>query len=605
MSDSVSAANEVSITILFWIDTMHARITLDDGAMNAITGETGHAPPSEHYQDADSGIAVLLHGAPQVGENPVVGRQGSAGERIYQLYRAFGRDLLRHVQGQFSLCIIDPAERYALCAVDRIGRSTLYVRERHNGFSVAAHLSSITREDDFQPRIRPQSLYDYVFFHMIPSPDCIYPDVVKLQAGQCLEWRDGRTDKHFYWVPEFDEPSSLDWDASIAELHRLMGDSVAAEAGDDAATTGAFLSGGLDSSTVAGKLAKIFPGQANTFSIGFSAEGYDEIEYARIAATHFGNVAHEYYVTPDDVADFFEKIAEVYDEPFGNSSAVPTYFCARFARDNGIERLLGGDGGDELFAGNTRYAKQAVFELYGRLPSLLREGLLSPLLGGERRLPGPLGKLNSYVAQARVPLPDRLQSYNLLERVGIDTVFSPDFLATIDTSEPYAIMRDIYQRPAEASTLNRMLYLDWQQTLADNDLRKVTTMCELAGIDVRFPLLSDEIVDFSLRIPSKAKLRGKQLRYFYKRAVKGYLPDAILNKSKHGFGLPFGVWLRETPRLREIADESLRKLDQRGLFAEGFIPRIQHLHQNEHASFYGELIWILIILERWMENHGV
>ncbi len=587
---------------------MHARISLRDGGLEATASAAnppGRPQLSHKHQDPDSGISVLVHGSPRLGANPVTHEDQTPAEQILQLYRAFGRDFLKQVRGQFSLCVVDPAERRVLAAVDRIGRATLYVRERDDGLSVAAHLSSLTEEDDFQPALRRQSVYNYVFHHMIPSPDAAYVGIGKLQAGQFLDWRDGRSEKGFYWVPEFSEPTDLDWQASIDELHRLMGQSVAAEAGDDAATTGAFLSGGLDSSTVTGKLSEVFPGHANTFSIGFSAEGYDEIEYARIAANHFGAVAHEYYVTPDDVADFFEKIAEVYDEPFGNSSAVPTYFCARFAHENGVRRLLGGDGGDELFAGNTRYAKQEIFEKYSRIPAFLRHGLLDPLLGGKHRLPGKLGKLNSYVAQARIPLPDRLQSYNLLERVGIDTVFSPDFLADIDTSEPYRNMREIYARPNGASTLNRMLYLDWQITLADNDLRKVTTMCDLADIDVRFPLLADEIVEFSTRIPSNAKLNGKRLRYYYKRAVKGYLPDAILNKSKHGFGLPFGVWMREEPRLREIAIESLRKLDQRGLFAEGFIPHIQDLHQNEHAGFYGELIWILIILERWMENHGV
>ncbi len=587
---------------------MHARISLRDGEFDAVTHSAdlgGPGNPSDQFKDTVSGISVLIHGSPRISANPVSNADRPVAEQVFQLFRANGRDALASIGGQFSLCIIDPGQRYVLCAIDRIGRSTLYARERDDGITVATHLSSITGQADFQPELNHQSVYNYVFFHMIPSPDCAYAGVSKLQAGQCLEWRDGKTSTMHYWIPEFSEPTSMDWDAGIAELHQLMGDAVAFEAGDNAATTGAFLSGGLDSSTVAGKLAQVFPEQANTFSIGFSAEGYDEIEYARIASKHFGTHAHEYYVTPTDVADFFEKIAEVYDEPFGNSSAVPTYFCAKFARENGIERLLGGDGGDELFAGNTRYARQTVFEKYARVPAWLRGGLLNPLFDRDVNFPFPLSKVGSYIRQANIPLPDRLQSYNLLERVGVDTVFSPDFLADIDSHAPYRIMRDTYQRPKDASAINRMLYLDWQLTLADNDLRKVATMCELADIDVRFPLLSDDIVDFSTGIASNDKLRAKQLRYFYKRAVQGYLPDAILNKSKHGFGLPFGVWLRDDPRLREIAVESLKKLDQRGLFAEGFIPHIQDLHQNEHASFYGELIWILIILERWMENHGV
>jgi len=273
------------------------------------------------------------------------------------------------------------------------------------------------------------------------------------------------------------------------------------------------------------------------------------------------------------------------------------------AREHGVTHLLGGDGGDELFAGNERYAKQTVFEHYRHLPRWLRRGALEPLLG---RLPGsmlPFRKAQSYVRQANVPLPDRLQTYNFLNRFPADQVFEADLLAAIDPDQPRNSERETYRRLKNASALNRMLYLDWQITLADNDLRKVTRACELAGVEVSYPLLDDAVVELSTRIPSAQKLRHGRLRHFYKEATKDFLPAAIIAKEKHGFGLPFGVWLVEHEGLRQLAKESLAALKARGLIRPAFIDRVLDLHAKEHASYYGELVWVLMVLELWLAAH--
>src|SRR5690606_12461662 len=195
---------------------------------------------------------------------------------------------------------------------------------------------------------------------------------------------------------------------------------------DDVRPTGAFLSGGTDSSTVSGMLGKVSGKPAETFSIGFDAQGFDELDYARITSRHFGTNPHEYYVTADDVVEAMPLIAAAYDEPFGNASAAPTYFCARMAREHGIEVVLAGDGGDEFFGGNERYAKQGVFEHYGRVPGIFRK-LMEPVLMnfplGESIM--PVRKARSYIQQARVPLPDRMETYNFLHRSPLAEIFEP------------------------------------------------------------------------------------------------------------------------------------------------------------------------------------
>jgi asparagine synthase (glutamine-hydrolysing) len=299
-------------------------------------------------------------------------------------------------------------------------------------------------------------------------------------------------------------------------------------------------------------------------------------------------------------------IAAYYDEPFGNSSALAAYYCAKLAKEHGIQRLLAGDGGDEIFAGNERYAKQMLFEHYHRLPTFVSgalEAALNHLPAGLARQKLPF-KAKRYIEQAKAPMPDRLQDYNFLHRHDVATIFEADFLSQVDALQPLALLKASYDRPEQASVLNRMLYMDWKTTLHDNDLVKVNRMCELAGLEVAYPLLDQRIVDLSCRIASSDKLKGQKLRWFYKQAMAGFLPDAIINKSKHGFGLPFGIWLKDHQPLQTMAYDAIHDLKKRGYFKPQFLDHAIQMHQSVHAAYYGELIWILMMLELWFAGKG-
>jgi asparagine synthase (glutamine-hydrolysing) len=427
-----------------------------------------------------------------------------------------------------------------------------------------------------------------------------------LEGGQLLTYQDGKIALQYYWMPVFSEQGAYSLEQSGQALRNEILEAVRQSAADSN-VTGAFLSGGLDSSSVAGALSKVYPEQAKTFTMGFPVEGYDEIEYARIAVERFKTQPHEYYVTPDDTVAAVPKIAAYYDEPFGNSSALAAYYCAKLAKDNGIQVMLAGDGGDELYAGNERYAKQLLFNRYYRIPgfarTLLRAGLYNtPDVLLKNKI---LFKAKRYVEQAEVPLPDRLQDYNFMNRHPAQEIFTGDFLTGIDIDRPIQSLRDCYHRPENASALNRMLYMDWKTTLHDNDLVKVNRMCEMIGVEVRYPLLSNAIVDLSCRIPSSEKLKGQQLRWFYKQAMRDFLPEAIINKSKHGFGLPFGIWLQDHQPLKELAYDSIGALKKRDYFRADFLDHAVKMHQSIHAAYYGELIWILMMLELWFQakNH--
>jgi asparagine synthase (glutamine-hydrolysing) len=343
---------------------------------------------------------------------------------------------------------------------------------------------------------------------------------------------------------------------------------------------------------------------ARTFSIGFDAAGYDEMEFARIAARHFKTKHHEYYVTPDDLVRSIPEVARWYDQPFGNSSVLPSFFCARMAKEAGIEKILGGDGGDELFGGNSRYAKQRIFAVYDGVPRMLRSALLEPALLGAAlpaRIP-LLRKAVSYVEQARVPMPGRSEMYNLLLRLGLTEVLTPQFLDAVDTGAPLRDQQRIYAACEADALINRMLAFDWRYTLADNDLPKVMGATAMAGIDTGFPLLDDRLVEFSLRLHPELKLKGLQLRWFFKEALRGFLPDAIITKKKHGFGLPFGSWLIRHRGLKDLAQDSLAELRKRGIIRPPFLDALMTKHVPSAPEYYGEMVWILMMLEQWLRS---
>lgn len=450
-----------------------------------------------------------------------------------------------------------------------------------------------------------QSLYNYVYFHVVPAPRSVYGPMSKLLAAQSVTLCDGQSCVDRYWQPRFSAQVEMRGGRkgrvlqdAHRELRELLKSAVAKRLPSDG-RVGAFLSGGLDSSSIAGMLSEVRD-DACAFAIGFEAEGYDEMPYARISAKHFGVELHELYVRPDDVVEALPDLAASFDEPFGNSSALPAYFCAKMAAREGVEVLLAGDGGDELFAGNERYAKQLVFERYRGLPTWIRRGLVQPLQAALPRRLQLARKGASFLDQASIALPERLWSYSFLEQTPPQDVFTEAFLHRVDCDDIGRGLRATYDCTDGEATLDRMLHLDWQITLADNDLRKVNLACALAGVRVEYPMLDSAMLDFSIALPSEWKLSGGELRSFFKGAMRGWLPDATLEKSKHGFGLPFGIWMREHAPLQALAYESVEKLSARGIFRQSFLKHAIEQHKTGHAAYFGELIWVLCALELWL-----
>jgi asparagine synthase (glutamine-hydrolysing) len=514
-----------------------------------------------------------------------------------------GAQALEQVGGDFALASWDERRHSGLLAIDRIGVHPLAYAQAGNGLAFASSLDTLCGHPQVRRSLAPQAVFDYLYYHVCPGPQTIYDGVMRLPAGHCLEFGPGGFGTpRPYWSLRFNEDQQPDLKALKQEFLGLLEASVK-EASQDS-ETGSFLSGGTDSSTVSGMLGRVTGKPARSFSIGFDVPGYDETEYARIAARHFGCDHHEYYVKPTDVVEAVPLIAASYDQPFGNASAVPAFLCARYARSSGITRLLAGDGGDELFGGNERYAKQHLLGHYQRVPAALRSGLIEPLLMSMPFVGSvpPLRKLRSYVEQARPPMPRRYESYNLLQHLGAANVLTPDFLHSIDAHHPDRLLQATHAPHTNDSLINQMLAIDLRFVLTDGDLPKVMHTCNLADIDVAFPLLDDRIVEFSQRLPSDMKLRGTYLRWFFKQALLDFLPPEIITKKKHGFGLPVGQWLVGHGPLNELAAESVKRLVPRGIVRGEFVGDLLDRKLHEHPGYYGTMVWVLMMLSLWLDS---
>jgi asparagine synthase (glutamine-hydrolysing) len=548
----------------------------------------------------ENGLAAALHGRPLFLDDEltfIARDQTPAAAAAYGWVR-FGKKLPTLMRGTFAVAVLQPLDGRAFLAVDRIGAERL-CHARGNGHLVfGSSAQAVAAHPAIGQEIDPQAIYEYLYFHQIPSPRTLYRGIAKLEPAQYLVLEKDRMRTGFYWQADYTPPPAPDFEALRGEFRATLDAAVGAADGPE---TAAFLSGGTDSSTVVGTMTQLRGAPVDSFSIGFDAAGFDEMEYARCAAERYRSRAHEYYLKPQDILTAIPVIAREYDEPFGNASAVPTYFCAKNAHEAGFAAMLSGDGGDEIFGGNARYAKQKVFELYFRVPQALRRGVIEPVA----HLPGlsdhlPLRKLKRYVDQANVRLPLRLETYNFLHATPLAEIFDADFIASVDVSSTDRALTAAYERTLSDHYVNRLMHLDLKFTLADNDLRKVGTMTEAAGIEVRYPLLDDRMVEFANRLPVDYKVRGTRLRWFFKEALRDVLPEKIINKSKHGFGLPFGVWSIEHAPLTELVGDSLADLGRRGWVRPAYLDHMLKMQREQHASYYGVMIWVMVILEQWL-----
>ncbi len=521
---------------------------------------------------------------------------------IAALYERFGSDFVGKLRGSFSIVLWDRLERRLFAAVDRFGISRLAYYEDGKALLIASRIDALMQSGYIDPKINSRSVANVLNFSAVLGPETILTNVHRLPPGTLLIASERQTRIDRYWDMRYGAGSERSEARLSRQLESLVAGAVSTHCkADTAQEIGAFLSGGTDSSTVVGMMSRTNNGPVKAFSIGFQEQTFNELEYAEIAAKSFHADHYKYLVGPDDCFQALPDMIRGFDEPFGNSSAIPTYFCARLAAQNGVKTLLAGDGGDELFGGNERYLTEKIFDMYRAVPRPVRYGLVEPLLALLPIQGGLLRKARGYVRRAKMPGVERLLSFQFLSAHPPEEVFESDFLETLAGYTILEIPSRYYSQADARDHLDRLLYADVKITLGDSDLPKVTCMCELAGIQARFPFLDPPVAEFSGRIPVNLKVKGFQKRYLFKRAFRDLLPPEILRKKKHGFGIPVATWLKSDRRMRELSHDTLfsRRAFERGYFRREFIEELFRKHEADDSSYYGDTIWCFLTLELW------
>jgi asparagine synthase (glutamine-hydrolysing) len=456
-----------------------------------------------------------------------------------------------------------------------------------------------------KPSVNKSAVYHYLNFAYIPSPHTIIEGIAKLQPGFRLEATPAGAKSYSFADIVYPENIHTADTEAAADLRSTIVSAVGDYRPGDKTQWGTFLSGGTDSSSISGILAGASkPRVVDSFSIGFAEAGYDEMAYARIAAKHFGLKGHELNVAEDDAVAILPRLVKAFDEPFGNASAIPTFYCADLARKAGKELLIAGDGGDEIFGGNERYAKDQVFTWYHCAPAPIRwigsllAAVLSPFDFSYAN------RVRNMIRRGQMPNPDRFYSDDSFASDHFDELLTASFRAAVKRDESLDIQRDIFARAKTKSELHRLMYLDLKLTIAESDLVKVIRATKLAGIDVAFPYLDRGLVDYTGRLPERCKVNGLKKRYLFKLAMEDILPIEIRQKKKQGFGLPVAVWLRREGKMHKLVRDvvlSDRALN-RGYFNADFIRELIARHERSSWDHSSE-IFRLLMLELWHREY--
>jgi len=515
-------------------------------------------------------------------------------EAIVHGYEEFGPACVDDLRGMFAFAIWDEKARTLFVARDRAGKKPLYYTTTPNGtFVFGSELKSLLEHPEVERETNPEALDAYFTLGYVPDPLSIFRNVHKLPPGHYLTFTEGRVTVKPYWDFEFEPAESQNEADYLEELRALLDESVRLRLISDV-PLGAFLSGGIDSSTVVGLMARHMGQPVKTFSIGFHEDSYNELKYARLTAQKFGTDHHEFFVTPD-ICEVVDELAWHFDEPFADSSAIPTYMVSKLARDH-VTVVLSGDGGDELFAGYTRYAIERKRGGFERLPKPLREGVMRPL---SERLPHAAWGRNYLHNVSLDPVSRFLDSVSVFTSLNRKSLYTSDFAQQLGPSGYVGrVFYDLVENVKSDDQVDRLLYLDSKTYLPGDILTKVDRMSMAVSLEARAPLLDHKLIDFVTRIPSSLKLAGLETKHILKSAVKDLVPAEILHRPKQGFGVPIQEWINQQlrARIRETLSESRTR--QRGYVDSHYVDVLLDEHERGRRD-HSMALWALVMLELW------
>jgi len=529
-------------------------------------------------------------------------RTHSDTETLVHLYEDQGIDFLKHIEGMFSLAIWDSRKRRLVLARDRLGKKPLVYRLESNRLLFASELKSLLAVPGVPREIDPAALDEYLTYQYVPHPNTIFRGIRKLPPAHYAVYDEGGLSVGCYWRPDFAQEVNRPEADYRAELRELMTASVAKRLQSDV-PLGAFLSGGIDSSIIVALMQKLSRERVKTFSIGFPVAEFDETSYAREVAQHLGTEHYEEIVQPDAV-ELLPKLVWHYDEPFADSSAIPTYYVSRITRRH-VTVALSGDGGDELFAGYLRYQAVRLGAIFDRLPKPLRA-----LLAGQfwQRLPTSpkqrsLVRRFKRLAEGLAQPPERryfdwMSIFNETQRAGL---YSDDFLAKLPDSDPFDFLKGALDRSRGRDAVTAASLADLATYLPCDLMTKVDIASMANSLECRAPFLDQRVVELAIKMPIGLKMRGRRQKCILLDTFGELLPKSLLTRNKMGFGVPLAHWFRH--ELRDFASDIL--LDPRTMGRGYFRPEAVRGLLDSHlaGSFdHSYRLWSLLFFELWQRE---
>ena len=529
---------------------------------------------------------------------------------------------LKKFTGMFALAVWDRRDKSLYLARDRIGEKPLYYGWLGSTFAFASELKALRTHPDWDNTIDRNSLSLFLRHKYIPTPYCIYEYINKLQPGAFLHLQGNRPNAEpiFYWRAQSIMQQSRVTNSSLHEmeqidrLEHLLRKTIANKMIADV-PLGAFLSGGIDSSTVVAVMQSLSEKPVNTYTIGFHDQAYNEADLAGKVARHLGASHTELYVSPEEAREVIPKLPILYDEPFADSSQIPTYLVSALAREH-VTVALSGDGGDELFGGYNRYFyTQALWEKFNVIPKPLRVVMMRSAKGISAAMWNKIFKIISPV----LPENRRHQRFGegihkLAEAWGSsnpsDLYFhfishwkSPDDIV-LGGKEPQTALHDMMAEPSVSHLMEKMMYWDLMTYLPDDILTKVDRASMGVGLEVRVPYLDHHIVEFALSLPVAIKIRKVRGKYILRQVLKRYVPETLTNHPKMGFGVPIDTWLCGS--LRDWCEELLseRRLMQEGYFEPAPIRKMWEEHKSGTRTWHYYL-WDILMFQAWLEHQNV
>ncbi len=519
-------------------------------------------------------------------------------EVIVHLYEEMGADCVKKLRGMFALALYDLTRNTLLLARDRLGKKPLHYALHHGKLLFGSEIKAILALHPELAEVDAEAILQYLYFSYIPDPRSAFRQIRKLPAGHLLEYRNGEIKLRQYWdLPEYGTHAPIGEEECLAEMERRLQEAVRIRLISDV-PLGALLSGGVDSSIVVALMARASSKPVRTFSIGFRAEQFNESEYARMVAQRFGTDHHELVLEPD-IEDTLQYLSGMMEEPFGDSSMLPTYYVCRMARRE-VTVALSGDGGDELFAGYDRYLvamERRKFDPFHRYVGPLYRDRIHGLL--------PAGTLGKNLAwNASLNERDRyLDSVSFLPALHRERhLFAREFLESARClPDPLHEWQHIYDDAPAHDRLSRLLYLDTKTYLNGDILTKVDRMSMATSLEVRVPMLDHEFVEWVTGLPVEWKFRGGVRKYLLKKlAERLEIPPALLHRKKQGFQLPLVEWMRDRSKAQLCILLEPRTL-QRGYFKPSAVRSLVEEHLRGRRNRSG-MLWRMLVLELWHRN---